>query len=1464
MSTQRPTTSKNTTLDPQGVPSSEQGSSRKRKQAYNTASLGLDVTANLAEASDILAPLKAACRVTKSILNVIQAIDDNQEGWSDLVRRLEEYMSAIEHQVDSFENYPAEDRVVDKAFSQPLIHYVEFLESFYSTVADFRHKRTRGAHGVLTTISKTKLDAEVIRQFNIDIEDRHRQFMEALTLFTALRIQVIEWNTKATKSKVDSVLTDVDANAILQLPMAAFVASSVHSTCLQGTRQAVLQTIWRWAEDDSLEKSIFWLCDIAGSGKSTVAMSAAEAWRTEGMLGGQFFFSMANSEASNTGKFCSTLARDLVHHLPELAPHVAEAVKHNPSVMRSALAEQFRTLITGPLRHRQQRVILIIDAIDECKSGSQRKELLDTLVMATRESVNLKVFITSRPDPTIESVLQPLSIKAKLEDRLHDTNHQDNMSDIAVYVHRSLDGILLQDKRQRLVEKANGLFIWASTACRMLTSKSKLSPPEDIYIRLISMDQPGAIDDVYNLVFERTDPEYYVVMCEMLSLLLAAFEPLTIDDLDDLLRHSKVRGSGKALVETLGSVLTKDATTNLIQFRHPTLVEYLRRCSTIPVRENGNRIYINLANAHGQAASWCLKCLKSQTEGLKFNICQLRSSFYPNREIPNIDAKISKFIPKKLRYASSHWLFHTSETDDLWRFTLQKEVQHAIRIPGLLYWMEVLSFTGGVSRAITGLRTVTRCRIEDEVKSSMSEIIRFMMAFSVPIQESAPHIYISALPFTPKRSIMYNEAISEYNNILTVAQGHQEKYPGLPTSLQGHESSVNAVTFSSDGLRVASGSSDKTIPLWDADTGQSLGEPLRGHGNSVRAIAFSPDGSRIVSGSLDWTVRLWNADTGQTLGEPLQGHEGWVMAVAFSPDGLYIASGSEDNTLRLWDVDTGQPVGEPLRGHKDSINTVAFSPDGFRIVSGSSDWTVRLWDVNTGRAFGNPFRGHCGWVNAVAFSPDGGKFVSGSSDWTVRLWDVTTGQTLGKPFRGHNGWVNSVAFSPDGLRVVSGAYDRTIRLWNATTGYTLGEPFREHEESVMAVAFSPEGLRIVSGSSDKTIRFWDTGTGRSLGETCQGHQDWVTAVGFSPDGLQIVSGSSDNTIRLWDAETGEQLGEPLRGHNYWVNAVAFSPDGAEIVSGSYDKTIRLWSAGTGQPVGEPFRAHTDSVRAIAFSPDGSRIVSGSSDRTILLWDVETRSDNGRATSRPRKLDKRSRILARWLEDSLWVKRPQDPHLGFRNRSVEGSRIAGGLSDWTIRLWDADTGQPLGEPFRGHKDSINAIAFSPDGFRIVSGSSDWTVRLWDADTGQPLGEPLQGHRSLIRAIGFSPDGLQIVSGSDDNTIRLWDVHTDAYTNSSNQGDRDSACSGVKDDVPGTPLKILVPGFEQCTLLHDGWVQSSGKRLFWVPPDNRHGLQYPYLLLTMPTASPYRATKLDFTYFQCGSSWTNVRKGTNANR
>jgi hypothetical protein len=118
---------------------------------------------------------------------------------------------------------------------------------------------------------------------------------------------------------------------------------------------------------------------------------------------------------------------------------------------------------------------------------------------------------------------------------------------------------------------------------------------------------------------------------------------------------------------------------------------------------------------------------------------------------------------------------------------------------------------------------------------------------------------------------------------------------------------------------------------------------LKGHTGFVLSVAFSPDGERIASGSWDRMVKVWDSSTGMEL-LPLNGHIGDVLSVAFSPDGKRIVTGSGDNTVKVWDSSMGMEL-LPLKGHTGDILSVAFSPDGKRIVSGSADNMVKVWEA---------------------------------------------------------------------------------------------------------------------------------------------------------------------------------------------------------------------------------------------------------------------------------------------------------------------------------------------------------------------------------------------------------------------------------------------------------------------------------------------------------------------------------------
>ncbi|KAG2350072.1 WD40 repeat-like protein [Suillus weaverae] len=281
---------------------------------------------------------------------------------------------------------------------------------------------------------------------------------------------------------------------------------------------------------------------------------------------------------------------------------------------------------------------------------------------------------------------------------------------------------------------------------------------------------------------------------------------------------------------------------------------------------------------------------------------------------------------------------------------------------------------------------------------------------------------------------------------------------------------------------------------------------LRGHKEWVSGVAFIPRTNLLVTSSADKTLRVWDLDTGKQVGEPLLSHDCAVWRVAASPDGRWVASGGWNGSILLWEVATDKTdlKREPVsfKGHEILLRGLVFAPDSETFASASNDLTICVWKRETGQIVLGPL--HLGNLpNSVSYSLDGKKLVAGT-DKHIIVWSTADGKELLKiQQRAYR-----VAFTPDGLRLVSGNFT-DIRISDATTGDIIKQ-FDVH--SFSSVAIAPSGTIFAIASSDKTTRFFDLTTFEPVGEPLE-HPDIVLCVAFSEDGQFIATGCEDKLVR---------------------------------------------------------------------------------------------------------------------------------------------------------------------------------------------------------------------------------------------------------------------------------------------------------------------------------------------------------------
>lgn len=381
--------------------------------------------------------------------------------------------------------------------------------------------------------------------------------------------------------------------------------------------------------------------------------------------------------------------------------------------------------------------------------------------------------------------------------------------------------------------------------------------------------------------------------------------------------------------------------------------------------------------------------------------------------------------------------------------------------------------------------------------------------------------------------------------------------------------------------------------MWDTTSGKAL-FTLTDHTDRVQAVATTSS-SLLVSGGVDKTVRVWDLDSGQCV-RVFEGHRGAICGLAFTDDSRLAISASADDTLRVWDVEA-RSLSYKLPSHQNTVTSLKTDPLDRFVVSSSLDGTIQTYSLADHFQSVTKLGVHGRSIECVTLSNDGRLLLSASSDHNLKLWDVEKGTEL-RTYCKHADWVNAVVFTDDNLHCVSGSDDRTVVVWEVATGRAI-RSLIGHEAAVKSVSCLHTETRhlIVSGSCDRTIRVWDLQNGNRV-HILSGHSKDVRCVAtalFPAYGPVAVSASRDKTAKLWSLDTAVCL-KTFYGHQLPVNSVVLLKDGLHILTASSDKTIRLWSIDSGASLAS-FYAES-GVTCLSLAADERTIVFGTNNGWI--------------------------------------------------------------------------------------------------------------------------------------------------------------------------------------------------------------------------------------------------------------------------
>ncbi|KAJ6481173.1 hypothetical protein DFH09DRAFT_1464725, partial [Mycena vulgaris] len=721
---------------------------------------------------------------------------------------------------------------------------------------------------------------------------------------------------------------------------------------MDGTRVDIIKDIvTRLTAPPNPSERIVMLSGPAGSGKSTIAKSVASILAEEkGILAASFFFSRDYTERNEIKHLPTTLAFQLSDYNVLIRTSLIDLLETDQTGILDVDPHlQFQKMIVEILEQMPLSPtpwVICLDALDEC--GKERGQLFLRWLSDSISQIpaHIRFLLTGRPD--VPSYLKFDTLLSFMHGIiLNEIDGTAVSDDICLYVKQSLDGAnwttrhpwKIQSKDvDEITNRASGLFVFAATAVRYILSGLPQVQPQESVDYLLGGEPLTDLNALYQRIVNEAIPvpppgdrraqDSHDRAIRILSSIFHLLEPLDADSLAALLELDT-----DVLQETLlplsAVIHGSDTPGTDIQIIHLSFREFM----TSHVKMTRPELCCDTEDQQLFLSSALMKFMHKE---LRFNICDLPTSYLRHKDIPDFELRVNTYIPLDLEYACRYWVDHlvaTTYSPDT------AKVAEELLSKQFLFWLEVLSLLGIVDVAKSLSKLIAWAKKSEEQKNTTLVVFAtdaqtFISFFRNAIIDSAPHIYISALALAPTQSKISQTFRPLFPNLLSIAIGQSTEWPDTLLGLEGHPKAFHSsLEFSPDDKYIVSRTNGAVSGIWDAESGAVLDGPLENHTNLVPSITFLPNGRRITANSNDTSAGT--QDPEKNSGELWEDHLDWVNSVSLSPNSKFTVSGSDDNTVHIWNAETGAALGTPLEGHTDCVRSVMFSPDNRHIVSGS-------------------------------------------------------------------------------------------------------------------------------------------------------------------------------------------------------------------------------------------------------------------------------------------------------------------------------------------------------------------------------------------------------------------------------------------------------------------------------------------------------------------------------------------------